>query len=41
MNELEQGVYEQAEFIGRLSWKELPQAVKQRGYDGEYVFLEA
>ena len=30
MNELEQGVYEQAEFIGRLSWKELPQAVKQR-----------
>lgn len=30
MNELEQGVYEQAEFIGRLSWKELPQVVKQR-----------
>ena len=30
MNELEQGVYEQAEFIERLSRKELPQAVKQR-----------
>lgn len=30
MNVLEQGVYEQAEFIERLSWEELPQAVKQR-----------